>query len=383
MRLHLLKWDVRPVRQCTTWWSWCLLRCVVSHPILSEIRESKKREEVKTPANRSQQTNGFQSHLMCQNQISSKSHILRICEEHITVFFRIKKTIQKWPKGKNARFRTSQHSEKKEMPLSIPSGSMHHQHWRQQLPSRPTSFGTHLPGTTKTSQIQACQETWFGGCKRSKPNCWVQQCHCFVRKYVPKEIPQAIWLSFRTPPPISSIGTPSQWPQSSLPITGCVLVTHIFCRYTKRWKNTNKKYGKNTRYPKKSKPTATCLVRWSWVSSRENPPNAMVALSIVLRYPSGSLSCSKLTSLTFHQWCDLLESLPEDGKKSWFSMEHIQEFEPQQKKTACSSWICHQSMMETHQLKLCFPWHDSEVSTQNIEVFTTVTGENSASFPEF
>lgn len=91
MRLHLLKWDVRPVRQCTTWWSWCLLRCVVSHPILSEIRESKKREEVKTPANRSQQTNGFQSHLMCQNQISSKSHILRICEENISVFFESKR----------------------------------------------------------------------------------------------------------------------------------------------------------------------------------------------------------------------------------------------------------------------------------------------------
>lgn len=91
MKLHLLKWDVRPVRQCTTWWSWCLLRCVVSHPILSEIRESKKREEVKTPANRSQQTNGFQSHLMCQNQISSKSHILRICEENISVFFESKR----------------------------------------------------------------------------------------------------------------------------------------------------------------------------------------------------------------------------------------------------------------------------------------------------
>ena len=88
MKLHLLKWDVRPVRQCTTWWSWCLL----SHPILSEIRESKKREEVKTPGNRDQRTNGFQSHLMCQNQISSKSHILRICEENISVRLESKKT---------------------------------------------------------------------------------------------------------------------------------------------------------------------------------------------------------------------------------------------------------------------------------------------------
>ena len=57
--------------------------------------------------------------------------------------------------------------------------------------------------------------------------------------------------------------------------------------------------------------------------------NAMVALSIVLRYPSGSLSCSKLTSLTFSpvMWFVGVSTRGWEVS-SWFSMEHIQEFEP-------------------------------------------------------
>lgn len=126
----------------------------------------------------------------------------------------------KTKQGKTARLPTSQ-SEKdnKKMPFSIPSGSMHHQHWRQQRPSRPTSFGTHLPGENHTATVRSESsawylliwkaswtktmlftkkigfpnpnmdlETWFGGCKRSKPNCWVQPCHdVFVWKLPSKK----------------------------------------------------------------------------------------------------------------------------------------------------------------------------------------------------
>ena len=48
---------------------------------------------------------------------------------------------------------------KKKMLFSIPWGSMRHQHWRQQLPSHPTSFGIHLPGAVR-QRVAKVQLGW-------------------------------------------------------------------------------------------------------------------------------------------------------------------------------------------------------------------------------
>ena len=101
--------------------------------------------------------------------------------------------------------------------------------WRQQRVAKvqQKAFAIWKAGWTKTMLFTKNWLPKFKDVRRvglvdaNNPNLIADfNCDMFCQEIRSKTIPQAIWLYLRTPPPTSSVGTPWQSPQSSLP-TGC------------------------------------------------------------------------------------------------------------------------------------------------------------------